>query len=295
MTTQVLVTGASGLLGRAVFKRFQQERHYQGTAWSRASNVLVKIDLTDATQLRQLFERKRPKVVIHCAAERRPDVAENDHSSTYKLNVDTSRLLASLAKEYGALLIYISTDYIFDGTKPPYETTDAPNPLSFYGKSKLGGEQAVLEANPQAVVLRVPVLYGEAQTPAESAVNVLLDVVQSGKPVRMDNYATRFPTNVADVANVLAQLAKLMLDGDKRVSGVLHFSAPQAMTKYDMCVIIGKVYSAHIDHITPDNEEPKGAVTRPKNAQLSTKRLQELGVDLSCVDFEEWWNTQTAK
>ena len=76
------------------------------------------------------------------------------------------------------MLIYISTDYVFDGENPPYNVNDKPNPLNFYGKSKLGGEEAVRQADPQAVVLRVPVLYGETEYNAESAINILLDAVK---------------------------------------------------------------------------------------------------------------------
>ena len=76
------------------------------------------------------------------------------------------------------MVVYISTDYVFDGTSPPYQVDDKTNPLNFYGKSKLGGEEAVREVDPHAVILRVPVLYGETEYNGESAVNTLLDVVK---------------------------------------------------------------------------------------------------------------------
>jgi S-adenosylmethionine synthetase len=72
--------------------------------------------------------------------------------------VETPKNLALLCKSKGIMLIYISTDYVFDGTKPPYEVDDKPNPLQFYGESKLGGENAIREVFPEAVILRVPIL-----------------------------------------------------------------------------------------------------------------------------------------
>jgi S-adenosylmethionine synthetase len=75
------------------------------------------------------------------------------------------------------MLIYISTDYVFDGTTPPYEVDDKPNPLQFYGETKLAGEQAIQGVNKDAVILRVPILYGSTQYNGESAINVLIDVV----------------------------------------------------------------------------------------------------------------------
>jgi dTDP-4-dehydrorhamnose reductase len=113
-------------------------------------------------------------------------------------------------------LIYISTDYVFPGTEgdAPYQVTSAPKPPNLYGETKLAGEKAVLEEYAKAgekgkgwgVVLRVPVLYGEAESPAESAVNVLMDAVwkaqEKDASVKMDHWALRYPTNTEDVARV---------------------------------------------------------------------------------------------
>lgn len=112
------------------------------------------------------------------------------------------------------MLIYISTDYVFPGTKgdAPYEITSEPRPTNLYGETKLGGERAVLEEYEKAgqkgrgVVLRVPLLYGEAERPAESAVNVLMDAVwkaqEKDAAVKMDHWALRYPTNTEDVGRV---------------------------------------------------------------------------------------------
>ncbi len=125
----------------------------------------------------------------------------------------------------GVVLIYISTDYVFPGTKgdAPYEADAVPAPPNMYGESKLDGERAVLNTysearkaaatsgttdfRARAVVLRVPVLYGKAERPAESAVNVLIEAVQNaqvaGVTAKMDDWSIRYPTNTEDVARVL--------------------------------------------------------------------------------------------
>lgn len=110
-------------------------------------------------------------------------------------------MLAEEASSRGIFLIYISTDYVFDG-KPgaaPYEADHPPSPPNFYGETKLAGEQAVLEASPKggAVVFRVPVLYGEVEENKESAVNVLMDAVwnkQGKEKIEMDHWSIRYPT-----------------------------------------------------------------------------------------------------
>jgi dTDP-4-dehydrorhamnose reductase len=128
--------------------------------------------------------------------------------------VAASKSLAKLCADSSILLIYVSTDYVFSG-KPgeaPYEADATTGPTNLYGQTKLDGEGAVLGEYESAgkrglgVVLRVPVLYGKAETPAESAVNVLMDSIGKAQDenanIKMDHWALRYPTNTADVARV---------------------------------------------------------------------------------------------
>ncbi|RKP06381.1 hypothetical protein THASP1DRAFT_35163 [Thamnocephalis sphaerospora] len=251
---RVLVTGASGLLGLI------------GTAFSRVSGGLLKVDLTKNAEVRQLFEEHRPQVVIHCAAERRPDVVAQHPDGALTLNVDATSQLARCCKEYHAFLVYISTDYVFDGTSPPYDVDATPNPLNLYGKLKLRGEEALRAVGGNAVTLRVPVLYGDVEYPEESAVNILQKNVDNpDKPVNMDHVAIRYPTNVVDVARVCRDIAVLGVDKQQTLPPILHFSASEPMTKYDMCV------------------------DRPLNSALSVTGLTQLGIDAGHVPFRAWW------
>ncbi|KAG0243317.1 hypothetical protein BGX31_010910 [Mortierella sp. GBA43] len=225
---RILVTGASGLLGRAVVTEFKNSGH---------------------------------EVVVHCAAERRPDVVEGNPERAQNLNVEVPGRLADLANDYGSLLIYISTDYVFDGKNPPYDVRDKVNPLNTYGQSKYDGEVKVRNLNSAAIILRVPILYGPTEYNGESAVNALIDSVQSGKETSMDHYAVRFPTNVADVARVIKDLSNRVRHEKVFISGVLHFSAEESFTKYEMCQAISKVLGTPIDHLKPISTEPVGAAS----------------------------------
>lgn len=190
---KVLVTGASGLLGRAVLQRCKEDGHegenrrkggcccqsspkgalqlmvffsatfaVKGLALTRASDDLVKLDLTDSAAVEALLREYVPDVIIHTAAERRPDVVEKNPEASQAINVDVPAHLARFCAgiEPSPLLINISTDYVFDGSKPPYKVDDEPNPLNAYGVSKLQGERAVKEHGKAGSVtnLRVPVL-----------------------------------------------------------------------------------------------------------------------------------------
>ncbi|KAJ2057562.1 hypothetical protein GGI17_005570 [Coemansia sp. S146] len=294
---KVVVTGASGLLGRQVVLEAERRGHtVVGTALSRAQPPkLVKLDLNDTSAVEKFFTAEQPQAIIHCAAEKRPDVAEKNQSATEQLNAVVPGLLARIAQDHGAFFVYVSTDYVFDGTAPPYEVGDAPNPLNFYGRTKLAGERAVQKANPEAALLRVPVLYGPTEYAAESAVNVLVDVVKSGAGTQMDAWQARFPTCTEDVARVLVDLSEISVGAvGEGVAGIFHFSAAEKMTKYDMCRVFAHLLGleGHLQNLVPVTEKPDSeqvAASRPDNTQLSTVALEEIGVNVTCVPFEQWW------
>ncbi|KAG2182520.1 hypothetical protein INT43_007451 [Umbelopsis isabellina] len=291
---KVLITGASGLLGRAVYQQFKKNGHeVVGTAYSRATNELHKLGLTEESDVREFVEAHKPDAIIHCAAERRPDVAEKDRAGTEFLNIQVPKNLGKLTKEKSIFLIYISTDYVFDGTQPPYDAIEGkPNPLNFYGKTKLAGEHAIQEVNQDAIIVRLPILYGNTEFNGESAVNLLVDsVLDQSKPAKMDNVAIRYPTNVEDVARVLADLTSAKLEQNKDISGVYHFSGQKPYTKYDMCEVFAKAYHIPMDHVQAvDTSSDPGAASRPKDSHLSNSRLEQAGINTYNVDFEAWWN-----
>ncbi|KAI8379624.1 RmlD-like substrate binding domain-containing protein [Radiomyces spectabilis] len=295
---KVVITGASGLLGRAVSRQFKSAGHdVVGTALNRTQNGLVKLNLLDGNAVEEFLKQEKPNVLVHCAAERRPDVAEKDQDGTMHLNVQVPKHLASFCKTNNIILIYISTDYVFDGTAPPYEVDAKPNPLQFYGRTKLGGEQAIQEVDSQAIILRVPILYGATEFWGESAVNVLIEATQDkSKPVVMDNYCIRYPTNVEDIARVIQDLSLKRLNGDKSVAGIFHFSGEEKFTKYTMAKLFAQILNVSQDHLEPQNEVSQSAsATRPHDSHLSNKRLQEFGINTDCIGFEKWWRSYLSK
>jgi len=253
--------------------------------------------------LRKLFREHEFSWVIHCAAERRPDafkeVTQGGAAAAIKLNQDVPGHLAQICRDHGATLVYISTDYVFDGKTPPYKPGSEANPLQEYGVTKFAGEKAGLGVSgAKVVVLRVPVLYGPAPKNSDSAVNILLDVVQdqSGKTYKMDDYGQKYPTNILDIASFLVRLSHL----DKALPRVVHYSASECLTKYNICEIFGKILNLPISHVIRDSSVPAEAVARPRDCRLSTEETVQLVGDLGCSNFEDWWykylaSTQTTK
>ncbi|KAH9933734.1 NAD(P)-binding protein [Fomitopsis serialis] len=268
---RVIITGASGILGSAVYKAYKAAGHeVLGLANSRPTGELKKLDLLDSAEVERVFMGFKPDWVIHCAAERRPDVAEKNPEGAQQLNVGVPEHLAKTAKALKFTLVYISTDY-------------------------RDGELAVLGVvDARAIVLRVPVLYGPAPNNADTAVNILLDVVadQSGKQYKMDHYATRYPTCVVDIADFLVRLSSL--PASKAIPPILHYSASEPFTKYEMCLILSRLLGVPHSHIIPDAEAPTGdaATTRPRDCQLYTRETEDLMEGqggLGWTPFEEWW------
>ncbi|KAM3563224.1 hypothetical protein MY1884_001374 [Beauveria asiatica] len=290
----VVITGATGLLGRQVSRVFRRKGwNVKGTGFSRADGVdVLKVDLGNPSEMEKLLEETKieqssPEVIVHCAAERFPDKVEKDPEGARKLNVSATSSLAQAAAASGAFLIYISTDY----------------PPNLYGQTKLEGEKAVLAVHGgkagSAVVLRVPVLYGSAETPAESAVNVLLDGVWKSqtedKKIKMDHWAPRYPTT-EDVGRVCHDIAEHYLRASDRASlpKILQFSSEDRMTKYEMCQKFADIMGLPLDNIEPDTKgnDPNASVKRPYDTHLSTKALKSLDINLSVCDFTAWWRRE---
>jgi len=275
---KLLVTGASGLLGRVVMKRLKEISGFSvtGTALSRAKPPLVRLDLTDYGEVADFVRADKPEIIIHAAAERRPDISLRDPHRTRELNVIATRHLAEVAEEIGARILFMSTDYVFDGTAPPYAPDSETNPLNLYGKSKLDGERTILSLASHACVLRVPILYGEVEYLEETPITLIAKSLKKDVPQKIDNWAIRYPTHVDDVALAIRRIVKHWVE-DPKLGGIYHWSAAEAYTKYDMARLMAPIIGADEDKILADDTPPPGA-PRPKDSHLDTSRLESLGM-----------------
>jgi len=274
---RVLITGASGLLGRAALAAFKQsEWTVLGTTFSRVREGTVRVDICHKEEIIKIIEDFKPAFIIHCAAQRFPDKVNQDPEGALKLNVEATKNLATLAANAGITMLYISTNYVFDGTKPPYSEEDEPNPLNIYGQTKLDGEKVTLEASAGHIVLRVPVLYGSVEYLGESAVTVLLELLFKTEKKPLSDYEIRFPSHVDDIASVCLSLLELKLTNSS-IGGIYHWGGKERMTKYGMISHIAEVFQLSKEHIIPDPNPVPGA-PRPHNSQLSNVKLEALGI-----------------
>ncbi|CAE8599577.1 unnamed protein product [Polarella glacialis] len=277
---KVLITGATGLLGRQVMRVFREKGWtVRGLAFSRASGDLVKVDLFDHAALDAQFADFQPDIVIHLAAERRPDKLEQDKEYATRINSDVARSVGELSKRHGAWLIYPSTNYVFDGKAAPYAEDAAPTPLSVYGESKLAGEVSVAQVHPEAAILRFPLLYGPVERLDETSVTTMLSAVKEGTSVKLDNWQERFPTSTEDLAEVIQAMsqARLTCSCKADFSGVFHWQANERQTKYTMGMAIAQIAGISTAHLVRIDDAPApGSAPRPQFERMLCTRLEKL-------------------
>ena len=278
--SSILITGASGLLGRVVREACTAVPTWQvsGLALNRVRPGLERLDLCDAKAVKDYLDAQQPRFIVHSAAERRPDQSEGAPDATMRLNVEATSRLAKWAAANGAWLMFISTDYVFDGVTPPYQPGAPTNPLNLYGRSKRDGELAVWAETSDACVLRVPVLYGEVEQLGESVVTDLARQIREaqGQPLTLEDWATRYPTLVDDVAVVLRQMIeRRQTQPDFR--GTFHWSGAEPLTKLGMGRVIAKVLNVNPDTLVPDQHPPSGA-PRPRDCHLDCSDLEGLNI-----------------
>jgi len=281
----VMITGASGLLGRALMSKFVNSESWKkviGTAFSRSVGNLVHVDLTNLDQIEAMIRDHKPDILIHAAAQRFPDKMQKDPEKSRKLNVDASKFLAEALKDIGSKMIYISTDYVFDGKNPPYKHDSLPNPLNDYGISKLDGEKVVLEQNNKNIVLRIPILYGDVEYLDESAITTLFPKLKNySVNCEMSDYEIRRPSHVNDIASIVHDLSNKLVSSKDPAHipyGIYQWCGLQPLTKYDMIKIMSQVFNLENTHVIGAKKPSPGA-PRPYDTSMDTSRLLDLQIN----------------
>jgi len=183
---------------------------------------LAEMDITDHVATRDVMQAARPEVVIHAAAMTAVDRCESEPDLAHRVNAIGSRNVALAAERAGAAIVYIGTDFIFDGgSRTPYREYDAPRPLSVYGASKLAGELAVREHARRHYVVRTAWLYGAG---GPNFVETILRAARAGRPLRVVNDQEGAPTWTEDLAAAIAALIETELYGVYHVTNAGHCS-----------------------------------------------------------------------
>ena len=264
MTLRWLVTGAGGMVGHDVCAALE----------SRGETVLPltksDLDITDAAAVREAVRRARPDIIVNCAAYTKVDDAEANERLATAINGSAVEFLAEAANDTGALLVQLSTDFVFDGSKrTPYEVNDSPAPLSAYGRSKLIGEQAARIAR-KHIILRTAWLFG---VHGPNFVEAIRNQIRKGtNPLRVVNDQRGRPTYTPHLADAIVRLAQ-RAHGDENARGIVHYADEPECTWFDFArAIVGA--QATVIPVSSD-AFPRPAI-RPSYSVLSTERYERI-------------------
>ncbi|MGJ8744719.1 dTDP-4-dehydrorhamnose reductase [Polaribacter sp.] len=251
---KVIITGSNGLLGQSLLNLLLQEKEkYQVFGFSRGENrsgrndfTYVSIDITSEEKLKNKIKEIQPNFIFNTAAMTQVDDCENNKESCDLLNVTVVKWLAEISKQLNVHLIHLSTDFIFDGKKGNYKETDTPNPLSYYGLSKLKSEQLLLKSEIDYTILRTILVYGKVFDMSRS--NIVLwvkSMLEKGKEITIVDDQFRTPTYVED----LALACKIAMD--KKATGIYHISSNQLLSVYEIAGQIADAFNLDKNLIKP--------------------------------------------
>jgi dTDP-4-dehydrorhamnose reductase len=280
---RILVTGANGLLGQKLISLAERDEDVDLFATGRRPTFgklqrsgYLQADITDKDQVQSLYTQTRPEVVIHTAAMTNVDQCEQDREGCWKTNVDAVKYLLEAATQHNAHFIYLSTDFVFDGSHGPLDESAVPNPVNYYGESKVAAEELVKRGGTSWCIIRTVLVYGITRDMSRS--NIVLWVKQNlehGKPIRVVNDQWRTPTLAEDLAMGTYLAAK------KKASGIYHISGKDFLTPFDIANLSADYFNLDKALITPvDASVFQQPARRPaKTGFIIDKARRELGYE----------------
>jgi dTDP-4-dehydrorhamnose reductase len=274
---RLLVTGASGLLGWSVCAAARQQWLVVGVVNGHAvalpgvSQLLY--DLTRLDALPGLFRRVAPDAVIHCAAAAQPDYCQEHPDETRPINVEAPARIADLCALTAIPYAFVSTDLVFDGTRPPYKEEDPVSPIGVYGKQKADAERAVRARHPNALLCRLSPMFGDPGPASASFIQPWIAALRSGQELTLFVDEFRTPVSVRAAAAGLL----VALGADDRV---LHLGGRERISRYDLGLLLAELLGADAGLIRGGRQRDRvvGA-PRPPDVSLDSSRAHALGFD----------------
>jgi len=271
---KILITGASGLLGSklvqvALSKGYEVFSCYKSNLPK--GGTPVKLDISNRDGVKKVLENVSPDVIIHSAAITNVDLCESDHDIAYRVNVLGTKNLIDYAKRK-CLFVYISTDYVFDGEKGLYKENDKPNPINYYGYTKLEGEKLVANSGLDYLIVRPSVIYGSR--PASGKINFalwLIEKLSKNDEVKLltDQYVS--PTLNTNLANMVLEAV------ERQLTGIFHMSGCERISRYNFGIKLAEVFSFDPELIREANmSQMTWIARRPRDSSLDVSKASKV-------------------
>lgn len=273
---EIVVIGAEGQVGRDVCAEFEQH----GDGVHGLNHPDLEVASSDSVQV--VLSQIKPDVIVNCAAFHHVEHCELEPAKAFAINAYGARNLAKTAASLDALLIHISTDYVFDGAKrAPYEENDLPRPLNAYGNSKLAGEYFVRSQAPRHFVLRTSALYGKHPCRAKGGLNfveLMRKLAREGKEIKVVDAEFVTPTATVDLAKQIVKLSRC------DAFGLYHATAEGSCSWYEFAREIFALTESEVNLKVANPADFPSKVSRPHYSVLENKGLKSIGMNV----FRPW-------
>jgi dTDP-4-dehydrorhamnose reductase len=270
---KLLVTGASGLLGTKLCQIALRRNHGVYAAYNQNKPLFgtpVDFNILDLDAEQRALDKIKPDAVVHAAALTDVDKCELEKGLAWKTNVEATENLVRLCKKRDAYLVYVSTDYVFNGERGMYKETDTPSPINYYGLTKLKGEEAV-RALDDYCIARGSVTYGS--TPATGKTNFalwLMDKLRKKEEVKIITDQWNSPTLNISMAEMIIETL------EKRINGTFHLAGATRLSRYEFAQHVAETFNLDSKYIKPvKSKQIKWLARRPKDSSLDVRKAKQ--------------------
>jgi len=269
---KVLVTGSAGLVGRQVVKDLSNS-HQVFSCYNESKPEYgdsVKMDLKNREMISSILTEKKPDIVIHLGAMTGVDLCEKEKTSASEINTKATEIIAKECSKLNSFLVYVSTDYVFDGNLGMYKEDDVTNPLGFYGKSKLEGEKVVQNFSTNWCIARTSTPFGLHPTKKSFPMWVIENLQKQKQiDVLIDQFTS--PTYIPNLSRMLIEIS------ERRITGIIHTAGASKISRYQMASMVSDKLNLDTTLLKQISiNKMKWVAQRPKDSSLDVSRASSI-------------------
>lgn len=288
---KILITGANGLLGQKVTEIFRHESSHEliltdlhDNAFESKGFDYFPMDITKKEEVKESVKKYLPGIIINTAAYTNVDGCETDRELSWRVNVDAVKHFIIASRINSSKVIHISTDYVFDGKSGNYSESSKPNPLSYYGKSKLASENALITSGIDFAILRTMIIYGSGKNLRPNFAIWLINMLSEKNTVTIVDDQFGMPTMVDDLGWAMVKMV------DLNKSGLYHICGSEYVSRYEFAVKLAEVFELNENLIKPiKSSDLNQSAERPMNSSFILLKA-ETDLDLKTLNVTEGLN-----